>query len=269
MRLQNKTMLVTGASKGIGKALAIGLAKEGADVIVNYRRDRTGAEETATAVKLLGRKSLAIRADVGSVSHIQQMFARLRQDFDRLDCLINNAGVTSFASLWDTTETQWDEVFNVNAKGTFFCSLEAARWMREAQCIGNIINVSTNCAALGVKNLAAYAASKAAIHGLTRQLAVELSPHRIRVNTIAPGPTSVDRNLQDDPDYERQWGQVVPLGRTASPEEMVGAAVFLASEEASYVTGQVLYIDGGWSVQGIIPTINLERARRVEMPPLR
>ncbi|MBI3464351.1 MAG: SDR family oxidoreductase [Planctomycetes bacterium] len=165
-------------------------------------------------------------------------------------------------SLWDATEAQSDDVFNINARGTFFCSLEAARWMRELNQPGSIINVSTNCAALGVQHLAAYAASKAAIHGLTRQLAVELAPHGIRVNTFAPGPTNVDRNLHDDPDYERQWGSVVPLGRTAAPEEMVGAAVFLASDEASYMTGQVLYIDGGWSVQGRFPIQNLEQARR-------
>jgi NAD(P)-dependent dehydrogenase (short-subunit alcohol dehydrogenase family) len=262
LRLQNKIALVTGASKGIGKALAIGAAREGADVIVNYCRDRAGADQTAAAVHALGRRSLAIGADVGRVAHIRRLFDRVRREFDCLDCLINNAGITGFASLWDTTEEQWNEVFDVNAKGSFFCALEAARWMREVKRGGSIINVSTNCAALGVKNLVAYAASKAAIHGLTRQLAIELASDSIRVNTIAPGPTNVDRNLRDDPDYEREWGEVVPLGRTAAPEEMVGATVFLASDEASYVTGQVLYIDGGWSVQGKLPARNLERARR-------
>ena len=119
--------------------------------------------------------------------------------------------------------------------------------MRETGRSGSIVNVSTNCAALGVKNLIAYATSKAAIHGMTRQLAVELAPHGIRVNTFAPGPTKVDRNLRDDPDYERQWGDVVPLGRTAKPEEMIGAAVFLASDAASYMTGQIIAVDGGMS----------------------
>jgi NAD(P)-dependent dehydrogenase (short-subunit alcohol dehydrogenase family) len=125
---------------------------------------------------------------------------------------------------------------------------------------GSIVNVSTNCAALGVKNLVAYATSKAGIHGLTRQLAVELAPWKIRVNTFAPGPTQVERNLRDDPDYDRSWGSMTPMNRTALPEEMVGAALFLASEESSYMTGQVFYVDGGWTAQGRIPEENLDQA---------
>ena len=125
---------------------------------------------------------------------------------------------------------------------------------------GSIVNVTTNIAALGVKNLVAYATSKGGIHALTRQLAVELAPFKIRVNTFAPGPTQVERNLKDDPDYDRSWGRMVPLNRTAKPEEMVGPAVFLASEDSSYMTGQVFYVDGGWTVQGKIPLANLDQA---------
>jgi glucose 1-dehydrogenase len=124
------------------------------------------------------------------------------------------------------------------------------------------VNVSTNCAALGVKNLVAYATSKAGLHGLTKQLAIELAPLGIRVNTFAPGPVNVDRNLRDDPNYRRVWGSVVPLGRTADAEEMIGPAVFLASAESSYVTGQVFYADGGWSVQGKIPEANMAKAAK-------
>lgn len=124
----------------------------------------------------------------------------------------------------------------------------------------SIVNVSTNCAALGVKNLVAYATSKAGIHGLTRQLAVELAPYNIRVNTFAPGPTQVERNLRDDPDYDRSWGAMTPMNRTPRPEEMVGAAMFLASDDSSYMTGQVFYVDGGWTAQGRIPIKNLNQA---------
>jgi NAD(P)-dependent dehydrogenase (short-subunit alcohol dehydrogenase family) len=261
LRLQDKVVLVTGASKGIGRALAIGMAREGADVIVHYNSDRAGAEQTVATIHELGRRAVAIPADVSRVPQVKQLFVQARHSFGHLDILVNNAGFTAWTPLWDVTEDQWDQVANVNTKGTFFCSLEAARWMRETGRSGSIVNVSTNCAALGVKNLIAYATSKAAMHGMTRQLAVELAPHGIRVNTFAPGPTNVDRNLRDDPDYERQWGDVVPLGRTAKPEELIGAAVFLASDEASYMTGQIFYVDGGWSVQGKIPTQNLERAR--------
>ncbi len=259
MRLKDKTVLVTGASKGIGRALALGLAKEGADLILNYNSDQAGAEETAGEARSLGRRALAIKADISKVDQIQRMFAEARKVFARLDGLINNAGITGWTSLFEITEAKWDEVIDTNLKGTFFCSLEAAKWMRETGG-GAIVNVSTNCAALGVKNLVAYATSKGGIHAMTRQLAVELAPLNIRVNTFAPGPTQVERNLRDDPDYDHSWGSMTPMNRTARPEEMVGPAVFLASEESSYMTGQVFYVDGGWTVQGRIPLQNMDQA---------
>ena len=187
---------------------------------------RPRREETVVAVRSLGRQSLAVRADVGRVSQIQRMFVRLREQFECLDVLVNNAGITGWSSLWDMTEERWDEVINVNAKGTFFCSLEAARWMREKHRPGSIINVSTNCAALGVKNLAAYAASKAAIHGVTRQLAVRIGPIWHPGERLCSWADACGANLRDDPDYDREWGSVVPLGRTALPEEMSGAVLF-------------------------------------------
>lgn len=261
MRLSNHTILITGASKGIGRSLAVGCAREGADIIVIYHTDRAGAEAAVANVKALGRRAIAIKADLGRVDAIDRMFARARAKFDRIDVLINNAGLTGWSKLFETTEVQWDRVLDTNLKGTFFCSLAAARWMRDTGG-GAIINVSTNCAALGVKNLAAYATSKAGLHGLTVQLAIELAPYNIRVNTFAPGPINVERNLRDDPSYREAWGSVVPLGRTGNPDEMIGPAIFLASPESSYMTGQVFYVDGGWSVQGRVPEANLEKAVR-------
>ncbi|MBE7538648.1 MAG: 3-oxoacyl-ACP reductase FabG [Opitutaceae bacterium] len=262
MRLVEKNILITGASKGIGRALAVGCAREGANIIINYHQDRAGAEACAAEVADLGRKALIVRADISRVPQIERMFARARRTFSRLDVLINNAAITGWSELLSTTEEKWDQVLDTNLKGSFFCALAAARWMRETKTPGSIINLSTNCAALGVKNLAAYGTSKAGLHGLTRQLAIELAPLHIRVNTFAPGPVNVDRNLADDPDYREVWGGVVPLGRTAEPEEMIGPAVFLASSESSYVTGQTFYVDGGWSVQGCVPLSNLKRAAR-------
>ena len=262
MRLNAKTVLITGASKGIGRALALGCAREGADVIVNYNSDRPGAEATATEIRALGRRALVVRADLGKVKQIERMFAQARKHFDHLDVLINNAGLTGWAGFFDTTEAKWDTVLDTNLKGTFFCSLAAARWMRETKTAGSIVNVSTQCAQLGVKNLVAYGTSKAGLHGLTKQLAIELAPLGIRVNTFAPGPVNVDRNLKDDPDYRDVWGEMIPLGRTAEAEEMVGPAVFLASADSSYVTGQTFYVDGGWTVQGKVPTSNMEKAAR-------
>jgi NAD(P)-dependent dehydrogenase (short-subunit alcohol dehydrogenase family) len=260
MRLKDKVVLVTGASKGIGSALARGTASEGAHVIVHYNNDRRGAESVVKEIVGMGRRAALRQADIGHVSRIRPMFDEIRREFGRLDVLINNAGLTGWTALFDVTQEKWDRVLNTNLRGTFFCSLEAARMMREAGG-GSIVNVSTNCAALGVKNLVAYATSKAGIHGLTRQLAIELAPYKIRVNTFAPGPTQVERNLRDDPDYDQSWGPMTPMNRTALPKEMVGAAVFLACDESSYMTGQVFYVDGGWTVQGRIPLGNLDQAR--------
>lgn len=259
MRLAGKTVLVTGASKGIGSAIAIGCAREGADVFLNYNTDRAGAEAAAEAVSAARRKAWVLHADLRRPEDIFGMFEAARREAPVLHALINNAGVTGWTPLFEITVERWDAVVETNLRGTFFCSLEAARWMKDTGG-GSIVNVSTNCAELGVKNLVAYASSKGGIHAMTRQLAVELAPYRIRVNTFAPGPTRVARNLADDPDYDRTWGAMVPLQRTAAAEEMIGPAVFLASEESSYMTGQVFFVDGGWTVAGKIPEAYLELA---------
>ncbi len=261
-RLLDQVVLVTGASKGIGRALALGCAREGAHVIVNYHTDAAGAQAVAAEIAALGRRALVVQADLGRVAQIERMFRRARKVFPRLDVLINNAGLTGWAGFFETTEEKWDVVLATNLKGTFFCSLAAARWMRETKTAGRIVNVSSQCAELGVKNLVAYGTSKAGLHGLTKQLAIELAPLGIRVNTFAPGPVNVDRNLADDPDYRAVWGAMIPLGRTAETEEMVGPALFLASSDSSYMTGQTFFVDGGWTVQGKIPTGNMEQAAR-------
>ncbi len=261
MRLENKVVLITGASKGIGKAIALGMAREGADVFLNYNLDAKGAEEAAHRIRELGRRAWTVRADLRSPAQIEAMFEYLRRETPVLNVLVNNAAITGWTPLFEITVEKWDAVIETNLRGTFFTSLHAARWMKETGG-GSIVNVSTNCAELGVKNLVAYATSKGGIHAMTRQLAVELAPYRIRVNTFAPGPTLVERNLSDDPDYNRTWGQVVPLGRAAEPEEMVGPAIFLASDESSFMTGQLFFVDGGWTVAGRLPEEYLERTAR-------
>ncbi len=254
-RLLGKIVVVTGASKGIGRALAVGVAEQGADVVVAYRSDRSGAESTAEAIGSLGRRAVLHRADVSRVEDVTSLMAAACEQLGRIDVLVNNAAVTGWSPALGVTEALWDSVVDTNLKGTFFCSIEAARRMTGAG--GAIVNISSNIAALGVINLSCYAASKGGVHAITRQLAVEFAPYGIRVNTLAPGPTLVERNLADEPDYDAVWGDVVPLGRAARPEEFVSPVVFLASEESRYITGQLVYADGGWSIAGRIPSEHL------------
>ena len=258
-RLLDRTVLVTGASRGIGKAIAVGMAEEGADLIVNFHTDEEGAERTVAEVEERGRKATAVRADVSKVEEVTALLERTEEVFGRLDVLVNNAAITGWSSLLETTEAEWDRVVDTNLKGPFFAAVHAARLMRETGG-GTIVNVSSNVGARGVRNLAVYGTSKGGLNAMTRQLAVELAPHGIRVNAFAPGPTGVARNFEDDPDYGETWGSVVPMERIAEPAEMVGPAVFLASEESAFVTGQVFYADGGWTAAGRAPEGYMDEA---------
>lgn len=257
MKLKNKIALVTGAGKGIGRAIAEGFAHEGALVLVNDLPNSPDALATVVAIEADGGQAAVFLGDVSKVAAIENLFERIKTTYGRVDILVNNAGITGWGTVWETSEEMFDAVINTNLKGTFFCSVQAAQLMRQVGG-GSIINISTKAASLGIKNLSAYAASKGGIHALTKQFAVELAPHNIRVNTFGPGAINVERNLIDDPDYAAHWGAVIPLGRTGSPQEMVGPAVFLASDDSSFVTGQLFYADGGWSVQGKIPENSLD-----------
>ena len=256
-RLAGKTALVTGAGRGIGRALALGLAAEGAIVHVNDLIDP--ADVVAELPE--ASRGLALAYDVSEVAQVRELFGRL----DRLDVLVNCAGVTGWLDLGDPSEETWDRVMDTNLKGTFFCSTEAARLMR-ASGGGSIVNVSSVVAARGLRNLAAYGASKGGINALTIQLAGELAADGIRVNAFAPGATNVERNLADDPHYIESWTPLIPLGRVAEPEDMIGPAVFFASDESAHVTGQVLYVDGGWTTVGRFPEAYVASAAGRESP---
>ena len=252
-RLEGKVALVTGAASGIGRVLALGLAAEGALVHVNDLEDPVGVHAELPA----SRRGLSLACDVSDVAGIRHMFSRL----DRLDVLVNCAGIVGWTNVLEPSEETWDRVIGTNLKGTFFCSVEAARLLRSSGG-GSIVNVSTVVAARGMRNMTPYAASKGGINALTIQLAVELAPDRIRVNAFAPGATNVERNLLDDPDYAEKWAPLIPLGRIAEPEDMVGPTVFFASDESAHVTGQLLYVDGGWTTAGNFPDSYVEAAER-------
>lgn len=251
MKLDGKIALITGAGKGIGAAIARGFAAEGATVLVNDIPEATYTDEVIQSILRDGGRAEAVYADLSRVPEIRRIFATIREKYGRLDILVNNAGITGWSDFYETEEAIFDRVVQLNLKGTLFCTIEAAKIMRETGG-GSIINISSVVTALSVKNLICYVATKGGIEAMTRQMAVELAPHRIRVNCFGPGPVNTERNLSEDPNYRENWGSVIPLQRSGEPEEMVGPALFLASDDASFVTGQMFYADGGWGVQGKI-----------------
>jgi NAD(P)-dependent dehydrogenase (short-subunit alcohol dehydrogenase family) len=247
--LEGKVAVVTGSSKGIGRALAIGLAGSGAKVAVNYKNDQAGAEETCRAIRDAGGAAIAVGADVGVLDEVRGLIDAAHRELGSVDVLVNNAGRTRFGPARDVTQEDWDDVMNTNLRGAFFATVAAAEAMGES---GSVINVSSCAATLMVAYHAIYTTSKGGLEAMTRQLALELAP-RVRVNAIAPAATSMERNWEYDPDFDRSWRDVTPMGRVATPEDYVAPVVFLASEASAFVTGEILHVDGGWTIKGDYP----------------
>ena len=251
---QQKTALVTGASKGVGRGIAVGLASAGWDVIVNYNGDRDGAEETAASVREIGRQSWTSQANVGNSADVNRMFAELDElDAGPLRLLVNNAGVQTWCSLLDLKEEDWDRVINTNLKGTFLCTQQAAHRMIQHAQGGSIINIGSGANKRPFPNLVDYSASKGGINQLTQVAAVELGPQKIRVNCVAPGAIEIERTKQEANDYAGTWAPITPMQRIGLPEDVARACVFLASDDAEFVTGQTLYVDGGLLTQAMWP----------------
>ena len=242
--LESKAALVTGASKGVGKGIALELARAGAQVVVNYNRDGAGAEATVAEIRGMGREAFSLQADVGVAADVDRMFAQVFERFPRLDILVNNAGVQTWKPLLDLTEAEWDRTIDTNLKGCFLCTQRAARHMRE-RGRGRIVNIGSGCNKVAFPNLVDYTASKGGIEMFTKVTAVELGRYQITVNCVAPGAVEIERTKLEAGDYAGTWAKLTPLGRVGRPVDVARAVVFLASDAAEFITGQTIWVDGG------------------------
>jgi NAD(P)-dependent dehydrogenase (short-subunit alcohol dehydrogenase family) len=252
LQQESRVALVTGASKGVGRGIALGLARAGWGVIVNFQADRAGAEQTAEQVRAAGAKAWLAQGDVGQSADVDRIFAQAREWTPSLECLVNNSGVQTWASLLELDEERFDRTIRTNVKGSFLCTQRAARWMKETGG-GSIINIGSGANRTPFPNLVDYCISKGGIDQLTRVAAVELGPHRIRVNCVAPGAIEIERTREESPDYAATWGRITPLGRVGQVSDVAAAVVFLADKSAEFITGQTLYVDGGLWTQGVWP----------------
>ena len=244
MNLTGKVALVTGASRGIGQAAAIELAKAGADIIVNFIGNEAVAQETVEAIEALGRKAIKIKANVGDADDVQAMVDEAHATFGHIDILVNNAGITRDGLLIRMKDSDWDEVLNINLKGVYLVTKAVAKLMVK-QRAGRIINMTSVSGVTGNVGQANYAAAKAGVIGFTKTCAKELAARGITVNAIAPGfiETAMTDVLPEK--IKEGIAATVPRGRMGQPEEIAGVVTFLASDFASYITGQVLNVDGG------------------------
>ena len=246
-KLEGKLAVVTGASKGIGASIAVQLAREGAAVIVNYASSKAGADRVVGEITGSGGRAVAVQADLAKEADVRRLFAESKRAFGRLDILVNNAGIYEFAPLEDSTAAQFHKMFDLNVLGVLLASQEAARQFGPEG--GSIINISSVVATYTPPNAAVYSATKAAVDAITKSLAKELGPRKIRVNSINPGMVDTEgfraagigeSDMRSD--VERQ----TPLGRIGRPSDIAPAAVFFASDDASWITGETLYIAGGF-----------------------
>ena len=246
--LTGKKALVTGGSRGIGRGIVLALATQGADVAINYHSHKEEAEEVAAEVKKMGREALVIQADVSQSSQVKDMFEEVKKRWGKLDILVNNAGILKFAPFEQITEEDWDKVLDVNLKGQFLCAQEAMKLMGKGSRIINIASIASGGVGVGFASLAHYTASKGGIIALTENMAVDLGAKGINVNAVAPGVIESDMTKEMLADEKQVQGFMarVPKKRIGKPEDIGAAAAFLASDEADYITGTVLYVDGGW-----------------------
>ncbi len=250
MRLAEKVVLVTGSSRGIGREIALAMAREGADVVVNYSQNKEAALDTAEKIKALGRRAIVVQASVSERSQVGKLFAAAMGEFGRLDVLVNNAGGFPMKPFAAVTDEEWDKMMDLDLKSVFMCC-QAALAAMHGRRNGAIINISSVSGLVGAVGMVPYSAAKGGVNAFSKALARELAPLGITVNAIAPGIIETDTALDIFPEgaLKIYTTYQVPLGRLGRPQDVIGLAVFLASEEARYITGQVYAVDGGFTMQ--------------------
>jgi 3-oxoacyl-[acyl-carrier protein] reductase len=244
-RLQGKVAVVTGASKGIGAAIAEKFAEEGASVVVNYARSEKEANQVVNRIKQKGGKAIAVKADLSKISEIKPLFEKAQQEFGHVDIVVNNAGIYEFLPLGSITEEHFNRQYDLNVKGLIFATQEAVS--RFDGRGGNIINVSSVVSTAPTPNGSVYSSTKAAVDAITRSLAAELGPRNIRVNSILPGPVETEGTsvMPGVNDFFSGLAAQTPLGRVGQPQEIANTVAFLAADESGWITGQTIYASGG------------------------
>ncbi|RAV19991.1 3-oxoacyl-[acyl-carrier-protein] reductase [Paenibacillus contaminans] len=249
MQLAGKVALVTGASRGIGRAIALRLAEAGADVVVNYAGSEQAAADVVAQIEALGRRAMKVQGDVGSSAAAEELVKQTLEAYGRIDILVNNAGITRDNLIMRMKEEEFDQVIHTNLKGVFNCLKAVTRPMMK-QRSGRIINISSVVGSLGNAGQANYVAAKAGVIGLTKSSAKELASRGITVNAVAPGFITTDMTDKLSDDMKTQLLAQIPLARLGEPDDIAKAVVYLASDDASYMTGQTIHIDGGMYMGG-------------------
>ena len=242
--MQNKTAIVTGGGTGIGRGIALALAEVGYQIVaadINLEESQKVVEE----IEKIGVKALAVQCDVSSQNEVENLFKKAVETFGQVDVLVNNAGIYPFVPFEKMTEADWEKVMNINLKSVFLCSQEAAKIMPEG---GRIINISSVASIIGFEGLVHYCASKGGVNGMVRALALELAHKKITVNAVAPGAIDTP-GAKSTEEAQKQTVAMIPLARMGQPEDIANAVVFLASGKSSYITGQIIVVDGGWTLR--------------------